>query len=230
MLLSIQWFMTSTALLSFLIDKVLLKWIFIQHKAILSDVLWWWEWNFGWNIVKYSPFHTLRQNIYFCLSREVQVQRRADRCSTDTVSVLMLCLAKWHLFILLVTNSCSSNYSESDHTNTWKTYTWQMTEHVSSVSHLMTKHSSVSQTGRLHTDTQAPHYQTTVTVAVQGETEESFDWVSDNVQCLRLRSFSITMQHVRSTLAAATSFSLADVHLRTGLPISFIFSGLAWWI
>lgn len=64
-----------------------------------------------------------------------------------------------------------------------------------------------------------------VTVAVQGETEESFDRVSDNAQCLLLHSFSITRQYARSTLAAANSFSLADLHLRTELPISSLFSG-----
>lgn len=62
-------------------------------------------------------------------------------------------------------------------------------------------------------------------VVVQGKTEESCDRVSDNVQCLLLHSFSITRQYAHSTLAAANSFSLADLDLRAGLPISSLFCG-----
>lgn len=62
-------------------------------------------------------------------------------------------------------------------------------------------------------------------VVVQGKTEESCDRVSDNVQCLLLHSFSITRQYAHSTLAAANSFSLADLDQRAGLPISSLFCG-----
>lgn len=77
-----------------------------------------------------------------------------------------------------------------------------------------------------HTQTHKPTIiRHCVTVAVQGETEKSFDRVSDNVQCLLLHSFSITRQYARSTLAAANSFSLADLNLWAGLPISSLLSG-----
>lgn len=128
-------------------------------------------------------------------------------------------------------NSCSSNHLESDHTNTLKEKPHgqgcQMTEHVNPVTHLMTNTTlSHKQVGCTQTHKPAPpDIRHRVTVGVQGETEEAFDRVSDIVQCLLLHCFSITRQYVRSSLAAATSFSLADLHARTGLPIFFIYSG-----
>lgn len=157
------------------------------------------------------------------------------RDAIQTLSLfLKLCLAKWHFSFKSVINSCSSNYLESEHTNTWKKQNNNNTQAgmpndrtCQSCYTLDDKHNSVSQTGRLHTNTRAPPpiIRHRVTVAVQGETGEAFDRVSDIVQCLLLHSFSITRQCVRSSLAAATSFSLADLHVRTGPPISFIYCG-----
>lgn len=136
------------------------------------------------------------------------------------IRVLMLCLCKMEKKKILYQWS-SAVWCQTTHT---KTHIDECLSTYIFVRRLMTNTTlSVTHT---HTGAHMPAIiRHCVTVAVQGETEESFDRVSDNVQCLLLHSFSITRQYARSTLAAANSFSLADLHLRAPLPISSLCPG-----
>lgn len=183
--------------------------------------------------------------VHFTLSDRwmfIFVFRRRCECSCGNIdaiqalSVFLCCVCVWQDETFLYnwsTAAPTTSWCQSTEKHTWactrtntKTHrqACQMTEYINSVTRSVTS-TTLCLTHRC-TQTHKPTIiRHCVTVAVQGETEESFDRVSDNVQCLLLHSFSITRQYARSTLAAASSFSLADLHQREGLPISSLFSG-----
>lgn len=124
MLVNLQWlwvisFMASTALLSFLIDRVLLKWIF-WRKPIQTDVFYDDE-NVIWCYCKNIVHLSLSNRTSFYVSCRMCKCGGGRRDAIQTLSLfLKLCLAKWHFSFKSVINSCSNNYLESEHTNTWK--------------------------------------------------------------------------------------------------------------
>lgn len=195
------------------------------RKPAQTDYLRWWESNSVWNAAMYGSFHSLRRiNVCFCL--------REKGVTAEGYDAGAVWQNEMFFFVFFCQRSTAAptaiwchehTNAEAGKPNDWThQFRWQ-----TQVIHTQV---NTHRWARAHTHTHEPAaIRHCVTVSPRGNTEESFDRVSDNVQCLLLHSFSITRQYARSTLAAANSFSLADLDLRAGLPISFPPFSLASW-
>lgn len=167
--------------------------------------------------ILYSAFHTLWQSIYFFPSQEVQVGwKMLYRHCQRSYAVLD---EMTHFYFTSNQQLLQQIFGVGPHRhrkNPHMPFDWTCQLCFT----LDYKHSSVSQTGRLHANTRAPHYQTTVSQLVCRKRQRNH-LTEFQTMC----SVCVCVLFPLRCNTLATGFCLADLHLRIGLPISFIFSG-----